>query len=78
MQGEKVIDVGEFVTCENGHVIGEVVKAVHRGMLGWGECVGHWRIEHPPQIGDRITPCPCGAPYVRGWGSFHIEGRGWV
>jgi hypothetical protein len=73
-----VIDVGEFVTCENGHLIGEVIKPIYRGMLGWGECIGHWRIDHPPTIGGPITPCPCGARYLRMGVGFHIEGRGWV
>lgn len=72
-----LLNVGEFVTCEAGHVIGEIVKPLNPGDRGWGECVGRWRIEQPPLIGQPIPRCPCGAEWCR-WYAFHIEGRGWV
>ena len=41
----------------NGHVIAEVVKALNIGDRGWADCVGHWRIEHPPIIGSSGNRC---------------------
>lgn len=69
-----------MVTCERGHVVGEVLRDVALGDLTWGTAVGRWRIERPPAIGDAETvQCPCGARFWYGFpGRFHIEGRGWV
>lgn len=76
---EQLADVGDFVTCENGHLICEVARPIYRGMmqnpsLDWKA----WRISEP----ERGTPvplrCPCGAPYLKERVTFHCEGRGWV
>lgn len=62
---------GEFVTCQAGHLICEVIATAP----GAPPEVGEWRVDMSHQNG---RCCPCGADYYRPGGQFHIKGRGWV
>lgn len=84
-----LLNPGDLITCEAGHLVGEIIKPLELGQLNWGECAGNWRIE-PPVIGGPVRRCFCGKRWCfsssaesiagmrGGFSSFHIEGRGWV
>lgn len=73
-----LLRAGEFITCENGHLIAEVIAPIAAGDRNYAGCVGHWRIPEPPNPGDRDPRCPCGARYWDSEHIFHVKGRGWV
>ena len=60
-------EVGEVVTCENGHYIGRIASSLFVGIDDNSvEPITDWtpEMKHPPQRGDSIPDCPvCGAAF---------------
>lgn len=79
-----VLHKGDFVCCENGHVICEVVTDVYLGTANWASAFENWQQTDRPVPGEAYTPetfprcAHCGEQFMRntglGW-QAHI--RGW-
>ena len=71
-----ILKKGDFITCTNGHVIGEVLEDIGLGTMNWGAMIGKWRQEDHPMIGSmRIPKCAlCGAEFMGEAGGLHISG----
>lgn len=74
-----IVTKGMKITCENGHYIGEVLKDLHAGDIGWGDAFGNWATGVDIQVGQTKQPfCPeCGAKFADGAWSFHYEDGTW-
>jgi hypothetical protein len=68
---------GEFITCESGHLICEVLADIIMGELGWTSKLGNFRVTEP-KCGEPIPSCPCGAQWIAPVNRLHVEGRGFV
>ena len=72
-----ILKKGDFITCTNGHVIGEVLEDVGFGTVAWGNYIGKWRQDDVPIAGAMHKPkCAiCGAPFIAedSW-DLHISG----
>ena len=74
-----LLNPGDLITCENGHLIAEVIEPIELGERHYDQKIGHWRVDKPIPFTKPDTRCPCGALYwSRVCQGFHIEGRGWV
>jgi hypothetical protein len=69
---------GDYVTCENNHIICTFGQTVKVGdMFGDGSALVAWR-QDPPKIGQEEVPvCRfCGSPFWRRGNEFHFH-DGW-
>lgn len=76
-----VIQRGEKITCENGHIVAEATDDIRFGDQAYDEKIGNWRIFEVPTHGDKDPRCGCGARYWKAvtlGGVLHVEGRGWI
>lgn len=68
--------VGTFITCENGHVVAEVLEDIYPGDMNYTRKVGNWRIFEEPDPGDRDPRCGCNARFWSVDHGYHTE-AGW-
>lgn len=75
-----IVSKGMKITCENGHYIGEVLKDLYAGDIGWGDAFGNWAAGVVMNVGQTEKPkCPeCGAKFISdAYWSFHYEDGSW-
>lgn len=71
---------GERLTCEAGHHIATVAEAIVSDETSSPDQFRDWQIAKPG-LGAPLSPCPCGAAYVKSVGRLgtrmipHIEGE---
>ena len=72
---------GQWITCENGHRICQIVRDLYIGDLGWAACIGNWQENAFPEPALGQTICPrcgiCGGWWSGGGWEFHFEDGGW-
>ena len=64
---------GELITCQNGHIVAEVLPQVRGFDYPGSVRAGLWR----PGAVASAGKCACGSPFWRP-GAWHVNNRGWV
>jgi len=50
--------IGEWMVCERGHRVAEVIKPLNSGINNWADCLGNWQCDEPV-VGEEAANCRC-------------------